>query len=46
MGSVSTKWSGKTSLREELVNFWGKGVQMEGTVSAKALRQEQAWCVR
>lgn len=32
------------SLRENLTNFWGKGVQLEE--SAKALGQEQICCVR
>lgn len=35
-----------TSLRDDLANFWGKGVQLEGRVSAKVLGQEEIWCVR
>lgn len=40
------KWSGKASLRDDAVTFSRKGVQTEGIVNAKALRQEQAECVR
>lgn len=31
---------------KDLVNFWEKEVQLEATVSAEALGQEQVHCVR
>lgn len=32
--------------RESCADIWGKDIQAEGTICAKALRQIGAWCVR